>query len=77
MCSWNAGDCLIYEYFNKTFWKKVAFETKDFSGEVKHFHSVRNIVDDFCQTVFDNMISNHEPCNSSETKAKTFNEYTP
>ena len=37
--TWNMADSLLYEYFNKTFWRKVRDQGKDFYQEVRLFRS--------------------------------------
>ena len=46
--NWSKVDYMLFEYFNKTFWKKVADQGKNFKQEVDHFRLVQLTVDRFC-----------------------------
>ncbi|KAK3608754.1 hypothetical protein CHS0354_005845 [Potamilus streckersoni] len=46
--NWSRADYMLYEYFNKTFWTKVAAQGPDFIEEVKHFRAVEATVHKFC-----------------------------
>ena len=46
--NWSRIDYLLFEHFNKTFWKKVANQGSDFKQEVDHFRLVHLVVDRFC-----------------------------
>ncbi|KAL3857030.1 hypothetical protein ACJMK2_011731 [Sinanodonta woodiana] len=46
--NWSRADYMLYEYFNKTFWTKVAAQGPDFIEEVKHFKAVEATIQKFC-----------------------------
>ena len=46
--NWSKVDYMLFEYFNKTFWRKVADNGEDFKQEVDHFRLVQLMVDRFC-----------------------------
>ena len=46
--NWSKVDYLLFEYFNKTFWRKIADEGENFKQEVDHFRLVQLTVDRFC-----------------------------
>ena len=46
--NWSRVDYVLFEYFNETFWQKVANQGPDFKQEVDHFRLVHMVVDRFC-----------------------------
>lgn len=48
---WASLDYLLYDHFNKTFWKKVEQQTEDFSEEVSHFTIIQRRSDKFCDFI--------------------------
>lgn len=46
--NWSNVDYVLFEYFNKTFWEKIAGQGQDFQREVDHFRLVHLAVDRFC-----------------------------
>ena len=46
--NWSRIDYMLFEYFNETFWQKIASEGEDFCQEVDHFRLVHLTVDRFC-----------------------------
>ncbi|KAK3610898.1 hypothetical protein CHS0354_017500 [Potamilus streckersoni] len=48
---WSSADYILYDYFNKTFWRKVRDEAPDFFHEVKYFTKVQKEVSHFCDSL--------------------------
>ncbi|XP_064642475.1 galactosylceramide sulfotransferase-like [Lineus longissimus] len=48
---WSKGDVILYDHFNKTLWKKISNEGRDFWRELDYFSGVLERVDDFCKYV--------------------------
>ncbi|XP_071492114.1 galactosylceramide sulfotransferase-like [Diadema antillarum] len=46
--SWNAGDIMLYNYFNKTFWKKVREYGEHFHQDLAYFRALEQSVMDDC-----------------------------
>ncbi|XP_071480076.1 galactosylceramide sulfotransferase-like [Diadema antillarum] len=46
--SWNAGDIMLYDHFNQTFWKKVQEYGNNFSQDLAHFRALQQNVKDQC-----------------------------
>ena len=50
---WSHIDYLLYDHFNKTFWKKVSKQGPDFFEEVKVFNEIQSKVSAFCSDLED------------------------
>ncbi|XP_064634408.1 galactose-3-O-sulfotransferase 2-like [Lineus longissimus] len=46
--SWSRADYILYDYFNKTLWRRIQQETEDFQEEVNHLKYVTNEIAFFC-----------------------------
>ncbi|XP_071489151.1 galactosylceramide sulfotransferase-like [Diadema antillarum] len=46
--SWNAGDIMLYDHFNETFWKKVHDYGDSFGLDLAHFRALQRDVKDEC-----------------------------
>ncbi|XP_071483106.1 galactosylceramide sulfotransferase-like [Diadema antillarum] len=46
--SWNAGDIMLYDYFNTTFWKKVREYGENFHQDLAYFRALEQSVMDDC-----------------------------
>ncbi|XP_072182206.1 galactosylceramide sulfotransferase-like [Diadema setosum] len=47
---WNAGDVMLYDYFNKTFWRKIQEYGNRFSQDLAHFRALKGDFEDECIT---------------------------
>lgn len=45
---WSSVDYILYDHYNRTFWKKVNDQGSEFSDECKHFDEVQSEVSQFC-----------------------------
>ncbi|XP_030834103.1 galactosylceramide sulfotransferase-like [Strongylocentrotus purpuratus] len=45
---WNAGDVMLYDYFNRTFWQKVRAYGSTFSHDLAHLRTMLRYVSDKC-----------------------------
>ena len=45
---WSAGDAMLYNHFNRTFWKKVADYGPTFQNDLAHFQSLKTKVFEEC-----------------------------
>ena len=45
---WNAGDVLLYNHFNRTFWQKVSEYGSSFESDVAEFRRLKQIATDKC-----------------------------
>lgn len=52
-------DYMLYDYFNRTFWKKIALQKDDFFDEVRNFEKVHKVIDEFCASFMGNFESNN------------------
>ncbi|XP_060558306.1 galactosylceramide sulfotransferase-like [Ruditapes philippinarum] len=46
--TWSHIDYLLYDHFNKTFWRKVISEGDDFQAELSEYNKVQSQVSNFC-----------------------------
>ena len=46
---WSAADYMLYDYFNKTLWRKIGQETDDFAAEVVHLKETLALVVSHCE----------------------------
>lgn len=56
--TYSSVDYVLYEYFNRTFWEKIARQRDGFFEEVKHFKNVHKDVTEFCYSFKMNFRSN-------------------
>jgi hypothetical protein len=47
--SWSRADYILYDYFNRTLWKRIQYESDDFHDEVEHLRYVVNEMALFCE----------------------------
>ena len=45
---WNAGDVMLYDYFNRTFWQQVRAYGSTFSHDLAHLRTMLRNVSDKC-----------------------------
>ncbi|XP_066277842.1 galactose-3-O-sulfotransferase 3-like [Branchiostoma lanceolatum] len=65
---WDAVDYALYEYFNKTLWKKIAAEGESFVQELAHFRDVELKMRTHCNSdysVLEALVISESPWNSA------------
>ncbi|XP_052767680.1 galactosylceramide sulfotransferase-like [Mya arenaria] len=50
---WSHLDFILYDHFNRSFWKKVEKQGKDFFEEVKEYNTIQEQVSKFCSDLGD------------------------
>ena len=63
--TWNRADVILYDHFNKTFWKKVGEAGSTFDEELKTFRRINQNYQDSCNSTEDQRckLSKNFPCN--------------
>ncbi|XP_078678280.1 galactose-3-O-sulfotransferase 2-like [Branchiostoma floridae x Branchiostoma belcheri] len=67
----NSMDYFVYDYFNKTLWRKIEAEGSDFHKEVKNFQNIQKEVAKYCRAAVGNWTSaNHTVIAASDWNKK-------
>ena len=63
--SWNRADAILYDHFNKTFWRKVREAGSTFDEELKTFRRINQEYQESCKSTEDQRckLSKKNPCN--------------
>lgn len=63
--TWNRADAILYDHFNKTFWRKVREAGSTFDEELKTFRRINQKYQESCQSTEDQKckLSKRNPCN--------------
>lgn len=68
---WNNADTALYDFFNKTFWKKIANQDQSFYQEVKE---LRRKVRDLEEECIHSLQTNHD---TGEVEIKLYTDLSP
>ena len=63
--TWNRADAILYDHFNKTFWRKVREVGPSFDEELKTFRGINQEYQESCKSTEDQRckLSKRNPCN--------------
>ncbi|KAL3873036.1 hypothetical protein ACJMK2_036198 [Sinanodonta woodiana] len=65
---WSSADYILYDYFNKTFWRKVGDEGPEFFHEVKYYTKIQKEFSHFCDS-----LKLNTPEETTEKRDRVFN----
>ena len=63
--TWNRADAILYDHFNKTFWRKVREAGSTFDEELRTFRRINQEYQESCKSTEDQKckLSKRNPCN--------------
>ena len=66
--TWNRADAILYDHFNKTFWRKVSDAGPTFDEELKAFRKINQEYQNSCKSTKDQkcQLSEKKPCEITE-----------
>jgi len=66
--TWNRADAILYDHFNKTFWRKVRAASSTFDEELKMFRRINQEYRESCKSTKDQkcQLSKKNPCGITE-----------
>lgn len=61
--NWSNADYMLYDYFNRTFWKHISRQSSDFFMEVEAFKLVETRVQNYCRKLYNSFKEEEYPVN--------------